>query len=105
MNLIQIEQVNYGHNYEVVPEKGETYINPDYILYVEKRYKSLGEEKGVYIYIVSMKGGCDFHVSEECFNRIVGREMDIPEGPEIYSATDRPKKPEINPGHPIKQMF
>ena len=105
MNLIKIEQVNYGHNYEVVPEKGETYINPNYILYVEKRYKRLGEEKGVYIYIVSMKGGCDFHVSEECFNRIVGKEIELPEGPEVSPNKEKPKKPENSPNLRLNKFF
>jgi len=105
MNLIKLEQVNYGFDYETIPEKGDIYINPNLITYVEKRHKRLSDTNEAYVYVVRMNGGCDIHISEECFNRIIGGEMELPEGPEIYSAEERPKKPGINPGHPIKQMF
>ena len=105
MNLIKLEQVSYGLDYETIPEKGYIYINPNLITYVEKIHRRLSDKNETYVYVVRMNGGREIHISEECFNRIVGREMELPEGPEIYSSKERPKKPEINPGHPIIQMF
>lgn len=105
MELIQIKQVNYGISHEVVPDKGDTYINPDHILYAEKRHKKLGKGQETYVYIIGMKGGCDFHVSEESFNRIVGTGRKLLPCPESYAKYERPERPHINPGKPTKTML
>ena len=105
MNLIKLELVGYDNKSKPVPMKSEVYINEAFLLGVSKNAKKLADNKYEFCYEAHLTDNRDFDISEECFNRIVGREMDIPEGPEIYSGKERPKRPEINPGHPIKQMF
>lgn len=105
MNLIKIEEIDYGFDYETTPSKGESYINPEFITCVEKRHKRLGEGKDAYVHIIHMSKGYDFHVSKECYERITGQfaRGGCPVKPVIEG--ERPKKPEVNPGQPIKQMF
>lgn len=105
MNLIKLELVDYDYRLKPIPLKGETYINEAFLLGVSKNAIELAKDAYEFTYTVHLVGHKDVSISEECFNRIIGREMDIPEGPEIYSAKERPKRPEINPGHPIKQLF
>lgn len=103
--MIKLELVNYNYGSGLVPMKWEAYINEAFLLGVSKSSKKLADDKYEFCYEAYLANGRDFYISEECFNRIVGREKELPEGPEIYSAKERPKKPEINPGHPIKQLF
>ena len=105
MNLIKLELVDYDYRLKPIPLKDETYINEAFLLGVSKNAIELAKDAYEFTYTVHLVGHKDVSISEECFNRIVGQEMDIPEGPEIYSGKERPKKPEINPGHPIKQLF
>ena len=103
--MIKLELVDYDYRLIPTPLKDETYINEAFLLGVSKNAMELAKDVYEFTYTVHLTDNRNFDISEECFNRIVGREMDIPEGPEIYSAKERPKKPKINPGHPIKQMF
>lgn len=105
MRLIKIEEIAYEFNYRTTPHKGESYINPEFISCVEKRHKRLGENKDAYAYIIHMSDGCEFHISKECYELITGQ---LPRGEcpvEPVIDGERPKKPDVNPGHPIKQMF
>jgi hypothetical protein len=106
MELIRIEQVDYDYNYETTPLEDEVYINLDFISYVGKRYKKTAEGKGRYIYSVRMNGGCEFLISESCYNRIAGKESSpLPPCPNPKPIGERPEKPEINIGHPIERIW
>lgn len=105
MDLIKLELVSYNHGLKPVPMKSEVYINEAFLIGVSKNAKKLADDKYEFCYEAHLSGNRDFDISEECFNRIVGGEMEIPEGPEIYSTEDRPKRPDINIGHPIKPLF
>lgn len=105
MNLIKLELVGYDYKSKPVPMKSEVYLNEAFLLGVSKNAKKLADNEYGFCYEAHFTDNRNFYITEECFNRIVGRDMDMPEGPEIYSAEERPKKPEVNPGHPIKQLF
>lgn len=105
MNLIKLELVGYDYKSKPVPSKSEVYINEAFLLAVSKNAIKLTDNEYGFCYEAHFTDNRNFHISEECFNRIVGREKELPEGPEIYSGKERPKRPEINPGHPIKQLF
>ena len=103
MELIRIEQVDYDYNYETTSLKGEVYINLEFVSFVEKRCKETAEGKERYVYVVRLNGGCEFLVSEACYNFIVGKVL--PPLPDYKPMGERLEKPKINIGHPIKKIW
>ena len=95
MKLIKLEQVDYGYDCSVTPTKDDIYINEEYLMYLEKRAKNTNVHASGFVYIVHLKGGCEIHISEECFNRILrsydtsGEIVKFPPLPEA-----KPTKPE-----------
>ena len=74
MNLIRIEPVGYDYEYKESPTKGEIYLNPSFIAYIEKRCKRTSENKERFFYVIRLRDGGEISVSEQCYNRIVGLE-------------------------------
>lgn len=96
MELIKIEQVDYDYNYETTLSKGEVYINLEFISSVEKRYKNVCKGKEQYFYVIRLNGGCEYLISEACYNYIVGKTL--PPSPDSKPIGERPEKPKINYG-------
>lgn len=99
MELIKIDEVDYDYNYDIIPSKGEVYINLDFISVIEKRYKKTAKEKGRYIYAVQLKTGREILISEACYNRIVGKRL--PSAPQPKPIGERPARPKLNIGEPF----
>lgn len=105
MNLIKLELVDYDYRLKPIPMKDETYINEAFLLGVSKNAMELAKDVYEFTYTIHLAGHEDVSISEECFNRIIGRETDLPEGPEIYSGKERPKKPENSPNLRLNKFF
>lgn len=104
MSLIKIERMYYSQKGEYLPVEGEFYINPDEIRSVSMESSIVN--KGIH-YEVTLKGGKIYFISEACFKNILRLNNGTATlgSPDEIVKAERPKKPEINPGHPIKQMF
>ena len=96
MELIKIEQIDYDYNYETTLSKGEIYINLEFISSVEKRYKNVCKGEEQYFYVIRLNGGCEYFISEACYNYIVGKTL--PPSPDPKPIGERPEKPKINYG-------
>lgn len=106
MELIEFEKVHYGDNLEEIPHRGKVFCNPDNILMLETARRRGRDGKEATVFVVRLRGGDWFNVSERCFNRIVGKEeMKLPPGPDIYPEGDRTERPDINYWEPFKMLL
>ena len=96
MELIKIEQVDYDYNYDTTLSKGEVYINLEFISSVEKMYKNVCKGEEQYFHVIRLNGGCEYFISEACYNYIIGKTL--PPSPDPKPIGERPEKPKINYG-------
>ena len=96
MKLIKLELAEFNERCEPVSAGSETYVREDCLFRVCKEIKKTSEIHRRVFYVAYLTDGQSFNITEKCYNGIIGKEKEIPEGLEIKPTVDRSGRSKYN---------
>ena len=102
MEMIRLELVKLDESHEPEPDENEVYVNEAFLCMVSKDVKNTSAVHKRIHYVAYLADGQSFFITEECYNSIIGKIIELPPVPDVVSRCARPERPEINIGELFK---